>query len=68
MTVGTNSNKNGDSNESFNPYLTARLNKRLNTYPLPSFDGKTPSPIKKVIALAWSVITYKEKSVFSDSP
>ena len=43
------------------PCLTALLKILLRTYPLPSFDGITPSFTKKVTALEWSVITFSEK-------
>jgi len=45
------------------PCLTALLKILLRIYPLPSLEGITPSLTKKVTALAWSVITFKEKLV-----
>ncbi len=43
------------------PCLAALLRSLLRTYPLPSFDGITPSFTRKVTALEWSVITFSEK-------
>ena len=31
----------------------------LKTYPLPSFEGRTPSAIRNELALKWSAITLK---------
>ena len=37
----------------------------LSTYPRPSFDGRTPSAIKKELALKWSAMTLKLEMFFS---
>ncbi len=43
--------QNGVFKLSFNPYLTARLNNLLRTYPRPSLDKTAPSEIANVKAL-----------------
>ena len=50
------------------PCLIALLKTLLKTYPLPSFDGITPSFTRKVTALEWSAITFNEKSFLGSSP
>ena len=41
---------------------------RRKTYPRPSLPGVTPSPISMADVRAWSAITRKETSDFSDEP
>jgi hypothetical protein len=39
------------------PKMRVRTMRRM-TYPRPSLDGRTPSPARKVIARAWSAMTW----------
>ena len=62
-TASTRRYKKAPSFPSSFAWREALLMMRLNTYPLPSFDGINPSERRKVIALIWSAITLIDMSL-----
>ena len=58
ITVAAVSTRNGSRRPRSRPWRTARRMIRRKTYPLPSFEGRIPSAIRKVIARLWSAITW----------
>ena len=60
MTESIKLYKNGFSIPSAFPCLTARLKRRLKTYPRPSFDNTAPSLTAKTTVRRWSAITLND--------
>ena len=66
--VSTRSSKTGRVTPSLRAYVTRRRSSLRNTYPRPSFEGRTPSAIRNVTARPCSAMTRSATSDFGSDP